>query len=189
MKTSINNTIASLNNLVSGLEKNQPKGSFSIAGAKYTAPQLVTIMQSIVTALQAVPPAKGTYLKAVRSADTLQGQYRAVIRDLKQSLQLQASDDTEVLADYGLTPRKSGGPRSPEVKVAAAEKARATRKARNTMGPKQKLQIDAGRDARSLKQSSKESRASSGLGPGGARAFLSHVGARGRSVSSRSRGP
>jgi hypothetical protein len=112
-----------------------------IDGAKYTAAQLVTILQSIVTALLAVPVAKGTYLKAVRSADALLEQYRGVTVQLKQSLQMQAKDNTEALAVYGLTPRKSTGVRTPKVNVAAADKALATRAARHTMGPKKKLQI------------------------------------------------
>jgi hypothetical protein len=141
MRKTVNNTIAALNSLASGLKKNQPKGSFLLVGTKYTTAQLVTIIQSIVTALLAVPPTKAAYLKTTRSAGALQRQYRAVFRDLRQLLQLNTSDDMEVLADYGLTPRKLGGAGSPEVKVAAADKARATRTARHTMGPKERLQI------------------------------------------------
>jgi hypothetical protein len=141
MKQNSITTIASLSSLVSGLKKNQPKGVFAIDGARYTAAQLVSIFQTILAALQAVPAAKGTYQKAVRSSDALQAQYHAVTVQLKQSLQMQAGADTELLADYGLTPRKRPGVRSPKVNVAAADKAVATRAARHTLGPKKKLQI------------------------------------------------
>jgi len=117
MKTNNTNTVASLNGLVSGLKKNQPK------------------------ALQAVPAAKGVYQKAIRSADALLTQHHAVIVQLKQSLQNQAGGDMALLSDYGLTPRKPTGVRTPKVNVAAADKAFATRAARHTMGSKQKLKI------------------------------------------------
>ena len=141
MKQNSTSTLAALTRLVSGLKKNQPKGLFLLAGSKYTANQLVTILQSIITALQAVPVAKGTYQKTIKSSDALLEQHHAVIVQLKQSLQMQADADTELLADYGLTPRKPNGIRTPKVNVAAADKAKATRAARHTMGSKQKREI------------------------------------------------
>jgi hypothetical protein len=141
MKTNTSETLTSLTSLVSGLKKNQPKGLFLLNGSKYTAAQLVTIVQTLITALQAVGPARGAYLRTVRSFDTLYAQSSAVLRDLKQSLQMAAADNTELLADYGLSPRKTPGAKSPRAKVAAADAAQATRAARHTMGKKQKAKI------------------------------------------------
>jgi hypothetical protein len=133
--------IASLNALIAGLQKNKPKGTFTLSGTTYTAAQLVTICNSILTSLGAVPPARAAYRDAVASADAVLAEHHDVLRDLKQLLQLQAGTAMAVLADYGITPRKPTGPVSPKVKVAAAEKAEATRTARHTMGSKQKALI------------------------------------------------
>jgi hypothetical protein len=55
----------------------------------------------------------------------------------------------DALATFGLTPRK---PRvvSPEARVAAAAKAKATRAARHTMGKKQKKRADFDEPLRAL---------------------------------------
>jgi hypothetical protein len=140
-RNNTSSTISSLTNLVSGLKKNPAKGSFMIAGTKYTAAQLVTIAQAIITALQAVGLAKGTYLKAVRSADKLFAQNRSMFLNLVQQIQAQAGDDTALLATYGLTPRKQRGKTTLQQKVAAADKSDATRAARHTMGKTQKKAI------------------------------------------------
>jgi hypothetical protein len=141
MSTNITNLIASINHLVSGIKENQPKAVFVLSGTKYTAPELVTLLQEIVTLLEAVPPARGAYLEAAKAADTLVAQNRGVLRNLKQFLQIQAGDKASVLAAYGLTPAKPLGQRSPAAKVAAADSAKATRVARHTMGKKQKKAI------------------------------------------------
>jgi hypothetical protein len=139
--TNITNLIASMNHLVSGIKENQPKAVFVLSGTKYTAAELVTLLQKIVTALQAVPPVRGAYLEAAKAADTLVTQNRGVLRSLKRYLQNQVGDKASVLATYGLTPEKSTGTRSPAAKVAAADAAKATRVARHTMGKKQKAKI------------------------------------------------
>ena len=141
MNSSSNDIIASLNHLISGIKKHQPKAVFVLLEKKVTAAELVTILQSIVTALEAVAPAKGAYLQASRSADALLAQNRGTLRVLKQQLQGQGATNTELLADYGLVPRKLGGAKSPQEKAAAAVSAKATRAARHTMGKKQKAKI------------------------------------------------
>jgi hypothetical protein len=45
------------------------------------------------------------------------------------------------LANYGIAPDKEATPLTPEQVVARAAKAKATREARHTMGPKQKAKI------------------------------------------------
>jgi hypothetical protein len=141
MRINNNSTIVSLTSLINGLKKNQPKAVFLLSETKYTTAQLVTIMQSIITSLQAVTPAQGAYLRASRAAATLQTQNRAALRDLKQFLQIQSGGNTELLSQYGLKPRKQGGATTPEEKVAGANAAKATRVARHTMGKKQKKSI------------------------------------------------
>jgi hypothetical protein len=146
--------IALLQNLITGIQKNQPKGSFSIGGTKYTTPEVVNVLQSLADALLATQAAHSTLKDAVVASEALGVKYGAFVRDLKQSLQIQAGDSASVLTEYGLTPRRKSGQTTPEVKVAAAEKAKATRTARHTMGPKQKLQITGASAAAAAAQSS-----------------------------------
>jgi hypothetical protein len=130
-----------LTNLINGLKKNQPNGSFLIAGVTYTTAQLVKILQQILAAMAVVTTTKGAYQKALVSSKALSTQYGAVLTGLKQTLQIEYIDNPDLLADFGLTPRKPTGVKSPEVKAAAAVKAAATRQARGTKGPKAKLKI------------------------------------------------
>jgi hypothetical protein len=154
MKTSITVTIASLNSLIFGIKKYQPKVVFAVSGKKYTAAQVTTIIESIVEALQAVGPARGTYLRASRSADALLAQNGTFLQGLKSVIQTAEGDNPATLADYGLTPRKLGGKTTPAIKAAAAEQAKATRVARHTMGKKQKAKITGASAAASVAQSS-----------------------------------
>jgi hypothetical protein len=47
----------------------------------------------------------------------------------------------DTLADFGLKPRKTRTPRTPEQKAASVAKSLATRAARHTMGSKQKAKV------------------------------------------------
>jgi hypothetical protein len=57
---------------------------------------------------------------------------------LKQALLVAFAGQIDALADFGLTPRKVHV-FTPEQRIAAAAKSRATRAARHTMGSKQKV--------------------------------------------------
>jgi hypothetical protein len=133
--------IALLKNLITGIQKNQPKGSFLLGGTKYTAPQVVDALQSVVDALLATEAARSSLKDALVASDALVVKYGDLVLNLKHLLQVQAGSSSSTLAEYGLTPRKPHGTTSPKVKVAAADKALATRTARHTMGSKQKSQI------------------------------------------------
>jgi hypothetical protein len=162
MNPNINNTIVLLNILASGLKKNQSKGSFSIAGAKFTASQLVMILQSIVTAMEAVLPAKGTYLlRAYPPKVDWDGVARGEGRRGRKGQSDPSGEAHDGVEAEGENHRGYGrGDGSPKLRLHGQhEQRRATKR-------------NAHRDARSLKQSGKKSRASSGLGPGGARAFV-----------------
>src|SRR5207237_10065472 len=62
------------------------------------------------------------------------------VLQLRQTIRVAFANSVDLLGRYGLTPKKARVI-SPEASVAAAAKARATRLARHTMGPKQKAQI------------------------------------------------
>jgi hypothetical protein len=65
---------------------------------------------------------------------------RALVTGVRQALQAAFADSAETLAKYGLKPRKKPVV-SPQTRVAAAAKAKATRAARHTMGSNQKKAV------------------------------------------------
>jgi hypothetical protein len=140
-RTNTATNILFLTALINGLTKLQPNSSFTIAGVTYTTATLVTIFQRIIAALSGVSTAKAAWRKASQSSHALQSQYGVLVEGMKHVLLVEASNDPTILEAYGLTPPKPKGPRSPKAKVAAADKAAATREARHTMGPKAKLAI------------------------------------------------
>ena len=140
MKINLTTQNQSFNNLLAGLKQNA-NASFTIGGTTYTSTQLQKIVQSILTALAAVPVAKGAYHDAVANVDELLNDNHDVILGLKQLLQIQ--DGTSGgLAAYGLQPKKAGT-KTVATKASAASKALETRAARHTMGPKEKAKITA----------------------------------------------
>jgi hypothetical protein len=110
-------TIAFLTALISGLKKNQPNGSFVIAGVTYTTAQLVKTIQTVLTAMTAVPPAKSQYADAVKASRAAQSQSRELLLGLKQLLLVENKGNSTLLTDYGLAQPKSGGATSPKVGV------------------------------------------------------------------------
>jgi len=129
--------IAELGKLISGLQKHQPNQTLLIDGKSYTTAEVVQILQALIDALNATVAARAAYKQTVASSEALVAADRPIVRDIKQSIQIMYGNTTSVLSDYGLSPRKTTT-RTATEKAAAADKALATRKARHTMGSKQK---------------------------------------------------
>jgi hypothetical protein len=139
--TTHNQTVQSLQSLINGIEKNLPNGSFLLGGTTFTTPEVVDFLQSLIDALGTLQSAHSALDDAVSSYQAQSIKYAPLVKDLKLTLQIQSGDAASTLSDYGLTPRKTPAKMSPEILVARAQKAEATRKARNTMGSKQKLKV------------------------------------------------
>jgi hypothetical protein len=120
-----------------------PPVTFTLAGVAYTTAQLTDLGQKDIAASDAATQAKATWLKAVQVQEDTHAQVDPVFR-LFHNYCVAAFGDTtnaaDTLADFGYQPRK---PRSKDVAVknTTAQKARATRKARGTMGPVAKKAI------------------------------------------------
>ena len=95
--------------------------SLPLAGSTYTMVALEQLIQSRIDVINRIAVAKAQWLDALR-------QY--VINAFGQN--------SPLLADFGFKPPTTK-PLTPEQKVAKAEKAAATRKARGTMGKKPKV--------------------------------------------------
>jgi hypothetical protein len=132
-KTSI---IAADQHLVSGLQKHQAAiSTFLIDGKPVTVPAAVAVLQGRINASQAVDPARAAFHVAVQADRDERAQTKSFVSQLTHQIVLLYTYDPVILADYGLVPRKTAV-KSPTVKVVAAVKMRATRKARGTKGPK-----------------------------------------------------
>jgi hypothetical protein len=111
-------------------------------GKSYTADALELLFQSCVdTETQAVQAtvAKTT---AVKQARDTAAQVRPVARAFKKAVLAAYGADPTALADFELKPPKQPV-KTPAVKDAAAKKAKATRVALGTKGPKQKKEAKA----------------------------------------------
>jgi hypothetical protein len=127
--------------LRAGLTKHAPNlASFIVAGATIKTADIVTVLQNRENTAKAVDSARATWRAAVAADRNERKQSSALVSGVKQTLHVMFAGSVDTLAEFGLTPRK---PRvvSPDVKVAAAAKAKATRAARHTQGKVQKAQV------------------------------------------------
>ncbi len=127
--------------LIDGLNKHATTiPSIMIGGASVTTKDIVATLQSRVDSAKAAASTRATWLTAVQADRAERDKTKTYVSGLRQALLVAFVGQVDTLADFGLTPRK---PRvvSPEEKVAAAAKAKATRAARHTMGKKQKAAI------------------------------------------------
>jgi hypothetical protein len=134
-------TLAQLQALISGLQKQLPSGTFTLVSTAYTTPTLVTALQGTLTTLTALTAAHAA-LKVAAAAYAAEGaKMGPVILGLIQTLQAMYANAPDTLAVFGLEPRKVPAPRTAAQKAASAAKAEATRAARGTASSKQKAAI------------------------------------------------
>jgi hypothetical protein len=100
----------------------------------------VAFIQSRIDAANAVATAKANWLNAAATYKTINAQAVIVVRELRNLVIGIFGASSSKLADFGFAPSKRT-PLTPAKKAAAAVKRAATRKARGTMGKKQKLAI------------------------------------------------
>jgi hypothetical protein len=133
-------TITALGKLIAGLQKHPPSGALVIDGKTYTTAEVVSALQAIIDALNAAVSTRAAFLEAAHTSETTVEDNRVFVTGLRQIVQIQYGQAASILSDFGLTPRKTAST-TPDVKVAAAAKAKATRDARGTKGSKQKAAI------------------------------------------------
>jgi hypothetical protein len=130
-----------IQDLIAGFKKHdQTITSMFIKGTSMSTASIIAALQTLVDSSSNVVLTRAAWLHAVEVDRDLRAKTRALVTGVRQGLQVAFSDDISTLADYGLKPRQ---PRvlTPQQKVEATAKAKATRAARHTMGSKQKAQI------------------------------------------------
>jgi hypothetical protein len=127
--------------LIAGLNKHvSTVPALVIAGTTIATKDIVATLQPRIDTANAVLPARAGWLAAVQASDTELAKTRTFVSNLKQALLVAFSGQVDALADFGLTAKKPSV-MSPETRVAAIAKMKATRAARHTMGSLQKKGI------------------------------------------------
>ena len=135
------NTQAHDGQVIVGIKNNlQNVSSLPLASSTYTMAALEQLLQSRIDAANTVVNARAHWVDASATYETLNTNVTKVVRALRQYVINVYGPDSPVLADFGFTVAKRT-PLTPEQLVVKAEKAAATRKARGTMGKKQKAKI------------------------------------------------
>jgi hypothetical protein len=139
-KASIVNRVTAI---MAGIQKQYAStASLSFNGQTMTPAAIIALIQAYLAAVLAEAPAKAQYANSVKTQKTALASMNAVIVPFTSYLHSVFGTNPTALGDFGLTPRKR---RAPTTKVAAeAVELRAeTRKLRNTMGSRQRLDVKA----------------------------------------------
>jgi hypothetical protein len=127
--------------IVAGIAKRlQSVQSLSLLGTAYTPVSLTALFQSQIGSIGNIAALRAQLKDALQADRALARQMTALVRALRNYLVNVFGSSSEVLGDFGF-PFNRTSKAKPATKVAAAVKARATRKARGTMGSKQKKAI------------------------------------------------
>jgi hypothetical protein len=114
--------------------------SMVISGAFQTTNDLVASLRTRVDSAEAVRSTRAAWLTAVQADRDKRAATKTFVSGVRQALLVAFGNHLDTLADFGLTARALHV-RTPEEKLAVAEKAKATRTARHTMGRKQRAAI------------------------------------------------
>ena len=134
-------TLAQLQGLILGLQKQLPSAEFTLVSTVYTTPALVTALQGSISTLTAVATAHAALKVALAAWDAEDAKMGPVVLALRRTLQSMYANAPDTLLVFGLEPRKVPAPRTAAEKAASAAKAKATRIARGTTSKKQKLAV------------------------------------------------
>ena len=142
MTTGKNMDVVLATQLVAGTKKHfSTVSSLAFGNGSFTPAQIEAFLQTLIdlrTAVeQAQSVAKAKIVAEAAQAPALRSQMAAYVAYVKATFG--ASPD--VLADFGLKPKKARAPLTIAQLTAAAAKRAATRAARHTMGPKKKLSV------------------------------------------------
>jgi hypothetical protein len=140
-KTSRTEVQATDQHLIDGLKKHeQALASLFIDGVSAKTADIVAVLQARGDAAKRTLATRATWQEAVLAERNERAKSKTLVSGLRQALKVAFANSPEALADFGLSPRKAAAT-TPEKRVAAAAKAKATRAARHTMGPKQKKAV------------------------------------------------
>jgi hypothetical protein len=142
MKTSKKMKVTLAQRLLTGTREHLAStGPLVFGGGTYTPGQIETALQTIIDLRAAVEEAKA----ATKAKLAVEGARVPPLHDQMSAyvafVRARFGNAPDVLADFGLKPRKAQTPLSVDQQTAAAAKRAATRIARHTMGSRQKKRV------------------------------------------------
>jgi hypothetical protein len=142
MGTQKNKSASRAEQLIAGTKQDFANvASLAFAGSTYTPAQVQTSLQTLVDLRNAVDAAKAVTATKVAAEKAQAPSLRRFMSAYVTFVKATFGDHPDVLAHFGLAPRKAATPLTVEEKAAAAAKRKATRDARHTMGPQQKRDV------------------------------------------------
>ena len=117
-----------------------PPNALNVNGVPYNPTQVTTAFQVLISARNSVKTERGAYINAIVAEKAIETGSKPLCDGARQMVRVMYANDVSVLAEFGMVPRKKAV-MTTAAKQAAAIKAKATRAARHTMGPKAKLAI------------------------------------------------
>jgi hypothetical protein len=126
--------------LAAGLEKHLPGASLTVASTVHKTPDLVASLAALPAAVTATAAAKAAWETAIEEEEALTAQLLPLVSGVRAIVYAMYSNAPDTLGDFGMSQHKQANESLAE-KVAAAAKAKATRIARHTLGPKQRKAI------------------------------------------------
>jgi hypothetical protein len=137
----LNKTVARAGDLSAGTTKHYPNATDTLAfgGAKYTVKEVQANLAEIETLRTATTDAQSNATAKVAAEKARLPTLLAFMSAYVAFVKATYGDTPDVLADFGLAPKKAPRPLTPEQKAAAKAKRKATRVARGTKGPVAKL--------------------------------------------------
>jgi hypothetical protein len=127
--------------LLVGIQKHLANGQLTFAGGTFTTAQIESQLQLLIALRAAVNAARAVTTAKVAAETAQAPALLAFMRALVECIRVQFGTQADVLADFGVPPKKARTPLTVEQKAAAAAKRKATRAARGTKGPKARLEI------------------------------------------------
>jgi len=106
-----------------------------------SAQEVIARFEEHLAAIDEVEQAEALRAKAVARERELDAETHRIFVAMERFLRSRGENDHEVLAEFGLVPHKRPGPKTALAKKTMAEKARATRAARGTLGKKQRRKM------------------------------------------------
>jgi hypothetical protein len=128
--------------ILAGIEQNlqQPGTTIPLAGTTFTPATLAAFFQDRIDAANAVVTTKAAWMGAIQTYRDLDARAAVIIRDFRNYVIAVYGADSENVKQFGFSPPKKPQ-MTQEQKDAAVRKRAATRRARNTMGKRQKAKI------------------------------------------------
>jgi hypothetical protein len=131
--------VALAEQLIAGTNKHLANATqVSIASSSFTPAQITARLQTLVNLRHDVDTVKAATKAKLAAEKADMPALRIFMDAFVAFVKASFSNSPDVLADFGLTPKKAKTPLTVEAKAAAAAKRKATRAARHTMGTKQK---------------------------------------------------